>query len=100
MVSHYKIFYFCKTCAETWNSLIEDRAKSKMSTWRPSWILGSTGFRKEPSPGEAKPTKKCQVNLQLCSCVTVRNTKSKMSTWQPSWILGGTGFQNEKETFP
>jgi hypothetical protein len=28
---------------------IEDRAKFKMATWQPSWILGGTGFWKEPS---------------------------------------------------
>jgi hypothetical protein len=39
MVTHYK--------RELW-ALIEDRAKSKVSTWRPSWILGGAGFQNEP----------------------------------------------------
>jgi hypothetical protein len=62
-------------------------AKSKMSNWWPSWILGGIGFQKEPSPSEAQPTNKFQVNLPIRSCITVRNTKSKMST-RPGGHLG------------
>jgi hypothetical protein len=72
--------------------------KSKISTWRPSWILGGTGLLKDPSSGP-KLTKIFQMNRSRCSRVIRRKPKriirTLMSTWRPSWLLGGAGFRKE-----
>jgi hypothetical protein len=59
--------------------------KSKMSTWQPSWILGVAGFRKEPSPSEAQPTKKLQ--KQKCHLCCFSSQSSTVRGQRSNWII-------------